>query len=206
MSITEPWLGWAVELQALAQNGLTYTKSVYERERYERIREIAAEMLSFKGDIPLEKVKDIFCNETGYQTPKVSTRAVVIKDGKILLVQENSGLWTMPGGWCDVDQSVGSNTVKEVREEAGMEVVCERILAVEDRNRHNEPIMPYGHIKFYVDCRYVSGEFKPNSETIAAAWFSPDELPEMDKKKTTAEQVRMSFAQHNDINSGTIFD
>ena len=59
MSITEPWLGWAVELQALAQNGLTYTKSVYERERYERIREIAAEMLSFKGDIPLEKVKDI---------------------------------------------------------------------------------------------------------------------------------------------------
>ena len=131
---------------------------------------------------------------------------MVIKDGKILLVQENSGLWTMPGGWCDVDQSVGSNTVKEVREEAGMEVVCERILAVEDRNRHNEPIMPYGHIKFYVDCRYVSGEFKPNSETIAAAWFSPDELPEMDKKKTTAEQVRMSFAQHNDINSGTIFD
>lgn len=65
----ESWLNWAVELQSLAQAGLTYGKDVYDRERYERIREIAAEMVAHRTDIPLEKVKGLFCNETGYQTP-----------------------------------------------------------------------------------------------------------------------------------------
>ena len=91
MDKTEKWLAWAVELQSLAQAGLTYGKDVFDLERYTRIREISAEMLAFKTDLPLEKVKELFCNETGYQTPKIDTRAAVFKDGKILLVQENCG-------------------------------------------------------------------------------------------------------------------
>lgn len=100
MSDHEKWLQWAVELQSLAQAGLFYSKDVYDLERFERIRDISAEMISYKTEIGLEKVKDLFCNETGYQTPKLDTRAAIFQNGKILLVQENNGTWSMPAaGW-----------------------------------------------------------------------------------------------------------
>ncbi len=206
MSITEPWLSWAVELQALSQNGLAYTENIYEKERYERIREISAEMLSYQCDMPLEKVKELFCNETGYQTPKVSTRGVVFKGDAVLLVKEKNGLWTLPGGWCDTDQSVGSNTVKEVFEEAGMVVKAERILMIQDRNKHNKPITPYGHIKFFVECKYISGSFKPNSETTEAGFFPVSDLPLLEEKKTNAEQIKACFDLYKDPHHKTIFD
>ena len=80
------WVDWIVELQSLAQAGPAYSKDAYDKERYERIREISAEMMSHIADVPLEKVKGLFCNETGYQTPKIDTRAAIFKDDKILLV------------------------------------------------------------------------------------------------------------------------
>ena len=98
----EKWLKWAIEIQSLAQSGLAYTTNVYDKERYERLREISAEMIEEKSNINLEKVKDLLCNETGYQTPKIDTRAAIFKDNKILLVRENNGTWSLPGGWCDV--------------------------------------------------------------------------------------------------------
>ena len=107
MEHKERWLQWAVELQSLAQAGLTYGRDAYDLERYERIREISAEILSHMTDIPLGTVKDLFCNETGYQTPKIDTRAAIFSDDKILLVRENNGKWSLPGGWCDVNVSVG---------------------------------------------------------------------------------------------------
>ena len=110
----EQWLEWAIELQSLAQAGLTYGKDIFDRERYERIREISAEIMAYKTDIPVQKVKDLFCNETGYQTPKLDTRAAIFQNGKILLVKENSGKWSLPGGWVDVNVSVKENTIKEV--------------------------------------------------------------------------------------------
>lgn len=69
MEQNEKWLNWAVELQSLAQAGLFYTKDPFDKERYARIREITAEMLSAKTGVSVEKVKDIFCTDTGYQTP-----------------------------------------------------------------------------------------------------------------------------------------
>ena len=118
----EKWLKWAIEIQSLAQAGLTYTDNVYDIERYERLREIAAEIIEEKSNISLEKVKDLFCNENGYQTPKIDTRAAIFKDDKILLTHENNGTWSLPGGWCDVLESVASNTIKEVKEETGLEI------------------------------------------------------------------------------------
>ena len=98
--IVQPqWLEWAKELQFIAQGGLTYSKDVFDIERFERIREIAAEMLSLQSEIPIEKVKNLFCNETGFQTPKLDTRAAIFKDDKILLVKEKNGTWSLPGGW-----------------------------------------------------------------------------------------------------------
>ena len=166
MDPNRKWLGWAVELQSLAQAGLTYGKDVYDRERYERIREISAEMVAQMSEIPLEKVRDLFCNETGYQTPKIDTRAAIFEGEKILLVQENNGTWALPGGWCDVNVSVGENTVKEVREEAGLDVTADRIIAVQDRAKHNLPAYAYGICKIFVQCTVIGGRFEANSETL----------------------------------------
>ena len=126
---------------------------------------IAAEMISEKTDISVEKVYGQFCNETGYQTPKVDTRAAVFVDDKILLVHENNGTWSLPGGWCDVDQSVASNTEKEVKEEAGFTVKAEKLIAVQDWRKHNVTNYAYGVLKAFVMCRYESGQFEENIET-----------------------------------------
>lgn len=81
MEQNEKWLNWAVELQSLAQAGLFYTKDPFDKERYARIREITAEMLSAKTGVSVEKVKDIFCTDTGYQTPKLDTRSAILMTG-----------------------------------------------------------------------------------------------------------------------------
>ena len=106
-------LEWAVKIQSIAQAGLTYGHDSYDRERYEQLRHIAAEMVVERADIPVDTVKDLFCNESGYQTPKIDTRAAIFQGGKILLVHEKNGTWSLPGGWCDVDQSVASNVIKD---------------------------------------------------------------------------------------------
>ena len=193
------WLEWAVELQALAQAGLYYGHDKYDFERYERIREIAAEMLACQTDLPMEKIKDLFCNETGYQTPKLDTRAAIFQGEKILLVQENDLRWSLPGGWVDVDISVGENAVKEVREEAGLEVTADLVIAIQDRNRHNRPLSAYGICKIFVLCSVLGGSFQPNLETVDSGYFSLDSLPELSTEKVTEEQIKMCFdAYHAD--------
>lgn len=202
----EKWLDWAIELQSLAQAGLTYCKDPFDRERYERIREITAEMLSDKTDVPVEKVKELFCNETGYQTPKIDTRAAIFRDGKILLVRENNGKWSLPGGWCDVNVSVGENAVKEVSEEAGLDVTADRIIAVLDRAKHNLPVYPYGVCKIFVRCSVIGGSFKENTETTGFDWFDEENLPELAEEKNNAEQIKMCFEAYRNPQLPVIFD
>ena len=203
----EKWLKWAIEIQGLAQSGLAYTTNVYDIERYERLREISAEIIEEKSNLNLEKVKDLFCNETGYQTPKIDTRAAIFKDNKILLVHENNGTWSLPGGWCDVLESVKSNTIKEVKEEAGLDVKATKIIAVQDRNKHNRPIYVYGVCKILVMCEIIGGEFKENIETTEMKYFALDELPEnFANEKCTKEQVEMCFGAKDDDNWQVQFD
>ena len=125
MNTNEKWLQWAVELQALSQTGLFFTKDNFDRERYEKIRLIAADIIANYTELPIQKVQELFCNETGYQTPKLDTRAAIFQDEKILLVKEKNGTWSLPGGWVDVNVSVKENTIKEVKEEAGLEVTAD---------------------------------------------------------------------------------
>ena len=203
----EKWLKWAIEIQSLAQSGLAYTTNVYDIERYERLREISAEMLEEKSNINLEKVKELFCNETGYQTPKIDTRAAIFKDNKILLVHENNGTWSLPGGWCDVLESVKSNTIKEVKEEAGLDVKATKIIAIQDRNKHNRPIYAYGICKIFVMCEIIGGEFKENIETTEMKYFALDELPKnFANEKCTKEQVKMCFEARDDEDWKVQFD
>ncbi|HIR90045.1 MAG TPA: NUDIX hydrolase [Candidatus Fimimorpha faecalis] len=204
--MNEKWLEWAKELQFLAQAGLTYSKDCYDIERFERIREIAAEMVAYKTEIPLNKVKDLFCNETGFQTPKIDTRAAIFKENKILLVKETSGTWSLPGGWCDVMESVKSNTEKEVWEEAGLKAEAVKLIAIQDRNKHNVPPYAYGIMKVFFLCIVSGGEFQENIETTASEYFALDELPELSLEKNTKEQIQMCFEAYADPNWKVVFD
>ena len=200
------WTDWARELQALAQAGLEYSKDPFDRERFQRIREISAEMVSEGTGLPLERVKDLFCGESGYQTPKLVVRAAVIREEQILLVQERNGLWALPGGWVDEDQSIASNTVKEVREEAGLQVRPLRLIAVQDRDRHHPTPYIYGVCQLFVLCEALGGAFVPNIETLGSGWFSPDRLPPLDLDKTTPEQVALCFTAQADPHWTVPFD
>ena len=206
MDKNEKWLQWAVELQAIAQSGLFYGKDKFDIERYERIRDISAEMLNYKIEIPIEKVKNLFCNEVGYQTPKIDTRGAVFKDNKILLVRESNGKWALPGGWCDVNISVTENTRKEVKEEAGLDVIVRKVIAVQDREKHNLPVYAYKVCKIFMLCDSVGGEFKPNSETTESAYFGIDELPALAEEKNNTEQIKMCFDAVNSDYWETLFD
>ncbi len=205
--MNDKWLEFAIRIQSIAQAGLQYGKDKYDRERYEELRKISAEMMSEKTDIPVNKIYDLFCSETGYQTPKVDTRAAVFIDGKILLVHENNGTWSLPGGWCDTDQSVASNTEKEVFEETGFNVRAERIIAVHDWRKHNVTNYAYGVVKIFMLCKYESGEFKDNIETTETRLFDRASLPDnLAVEKTTKEQIFMCFDSYENNTLSALFD
>lgn len=198
MNKSDKWLDLAQELQFLAQGGLAYTKDKFDKERFERIRDMSAEMISLQSDLPVETVKDLFCNETGFQTPKIDSRGAVFKDDQILLVQESDGRWSIPGGWVDVNCSVKENTIRELQEEAGIEAKAIKVIAIQDRNLHNSPRYVYGITKIFIECEYISGDFVRNIETIDSGYFSLDSLPELATEKVNEEQIKMCFAAHYD--------
>lgn len=195
----------AMELQSIAQNGLTYTKDPFDKQRFERVREISAQMISMKTELPLEKIKDLFCNETGYQTPKIETRAAIFKENKILLVKEQDK-WSLPGGWVDYNESIASNTIKEVKEEAGLDIIPLRIIAIQDRNKHNFPKFAYGIFKVFVLCYVISGSFKENDETTESGFFSLDNLPIIDENKNVYDQIKMCFDAYKNEKWEVVFD
>lgn len=200
-------LDWAMKIQSIAQTGLAYCRDEFDRERYTELRELSAEMLAERTELPVGRVRELFCGESGYQTPKLDTRAAIVEDGRILLVRERDGRWALPGGWCDVDRSVAENTVKEALEETGLTVEAERLIAVQDWRRHNACSYIYGIIKIFVLCRAIGGEFAQNIETTETAYFSAEELPEqLAVEKTSREQALMCLDAAAGRLPGVLFD
>ncbi|MCT7718867.1 NUDIX hydrolase N-terminal domain-containing protein [Lactobacillus iners] len=197
---------WAKRLQSLAQAGLTYGKDKFDIERYQEIRDISAEIMAWKSDTPIKKIKYLFCNEVGYQTPKIATRAAIFKNEKILLVQENDGSWSMPGGWCEVNLSLQENCIKEVKEEAGVDVEVEKVIALHDLSKHSDKDYPYGVLEVFFLCKLKGGHFEENYETIDSKYFSIDELPKMNCDKGSEEQAVMCFKALHDPFWKTYFE
>lgn len=122
------------------------------------------------------------------------------------MVHEKSGTWSLPGGWVDVLESIESNTIKEVKEETGLDIVAKEIIAIQDRNKHNTPLYPYGVCKVFVQCNLIGGEFVENIETTEIGYFSLDNLPNLSNEKSNFEQIEMCFKAKNDENWKVLFD
>ncbi|MFD3156947.1 NUDIX hydrolase N-terminal domain-containing protein [Haloimpatiens sp. FM7330] len=201
------WLTWAKQLQSIAQAGLAYSKDKYDIERFQQIRNLSVDILNEYTGVSNEKIKDLFCNETGYQTPKIDIRGAIFKENKILLVKESlDGLWSIPGGWAEFNLSVKENIVKEVKEEAGLNVTPQKLIAVLDRNKHNEPPSPYGTYKIFVLCELIDGAFEKNIETEESGFFSLKDLPPLSVQRNTKKQIEMCFKAKLSDNFFTIFD
>lgn len=199
-------LEWARRLQAIAQNGLHFTKDAYDRARFEQVRAIAAEMLA--GHIDPADAVAAFSLESGYATPKVDTRAVVLHDGRLLLAREAmDGLWSLPGGWADPGESPAQNCVREVLEETGLRVRAARLLAVYDRELHEHPTKFFPHVyKLFVHCEMVGGELTPSGETPELGFFDPADLPPLSLARVTPRQIARCLELIGDPSARTDFD
>jgi ADP-ribose pyrophosphatase YjhB (NUDIX family) len=189
------WLHWARRLQAIAQTGLTFTRDHYDRERYEQLQAIAAEMMAAGSGMPdSKKILELFRGESGYATPKIDVRGAVIRQDQILLVRERGdGGWTLPGGWADVGESPAAMVVREVKEESGYDVVPRKLAALFDRNQHPHPPMPSHVYKLFFLCDLTGGEATPSFETLEVAFFSRCQLPQLSASRITPYQIEHMF-------------
>ncbi|WP_409292474.1 NUDIX hydrolase [Peribacillus sp. SCS-37] len=201
------WLEWARQLQSIAQAGLTYSKDVYDLERFESIRNISVDMMTQQTDVNYEVIKGLFANETGYATPKVDIRAVVFRDNKILMVRENTdGGWSLPGGWGDIGLTPGEVAVKETKEESGFDVRASKLIAVMDKKCHSHPPSPYHVYKIFIQCEIIGGQPKEGIETSAVQFFAESDLPPLSAARNTESQIQMLFKHLHNPKESIYFD
>ena len=204
---TPKWLTWAREIQSLSQTGLAHAGTDYETKRYERLTEIAAEIVHDHTDLPKEPVLQYFLAQPGYATVKVDVRGAVIRDGKILLVQERTDQrWCMPGGRADVGDYPSDMVMREVLEESGFDVAPGKVIAVYDANRGPEPMEFFHAYKIVFLCEITGGQARPSDETMAVDFFRFDDLPPLSSHRTNERHLAEVQAHLKDKNRPAAFD
>jgi ADP-ribose pyrophosphatase YjhB (NUDIX family) len=202
------WLRWAKRLAALAQDGLTYSDNEYETDRYNQIRQIAAEMMAAGSDLDAKAFIGLFSREQGYATPKVDVRGAAFRDGKILMVKEKiDDAWTLPGGWADPCQSASEAVAREVFEESGFEVRVVKLAAVYDRSKHPHlPLMPFHLYKLFFLCEITGGAPTESHETTGVEFFAEDTIPPLSISRTLPFQIARMFDHRRNRALPTDFD
>lgn len=204
---TPDWLNWARQIQALAQTGLTYATSQYDRDRYEKLEALAVEIFAaYTGETPAA-LRELFAVQPGYATPKVDVRAACFRDGRLLMVRERSdGGWCLPGGWADVGDQPAAAAEREVREEAGFECAARKVIGVFDANRGGQPHPAFHAFKIIFQCEITGGRPQPDHEILEVAFFGQDDLPPLSPNRTTPAQLVECFAHRDDPARPTAFD
>ena len=209
MGISTPdWLDWGREIQALAQTGLTYSTNEFDILRYRRLEKIAAQIITSHTALPEVEILKNFRIQPGYATPKIDVRGAVIRDGRILLVQERlDGCWTMPGGWADVGEAPSAMVRREVQEESGYQVRVEKLVAVYDANRLPGVRLEFFHAyKLIFLCTLTGGEARPSNETSAVDFFDLNQLPPLSTSRTSNQMIDEVIAHLADADRPAAFD
>ena len=194
-------------IQAIAQAGIAYTENPYDMERFQELRTISVDLMHLLTDEKIEVIRDLFANQTGYQTPMVDIRAVVFRENRILLVKESvDNRWAIPGGWADIGYTPSEVAVKEVKEEAGIDVVASRILAIVDKKCHNHPPQSFYVYKIFVLCEFKGGQISTGTETLDAGFFERDEIPELSLDRNLPSQIDLMFTYLDDPSKPVYFD
>jgi len=184
------WLVVAREIQQLAQTGSAFAVTDYEKNRYKRLTEITAEIIEHHTDLQKESVQKILMDHPGYATPKIDVRAAVIKDNKILLVQETTdNCWAMPGGWADVGDVPSEVAIRECKEESGYDVNPIKVIGVFDANRVGGRLEFFHAFKIIFLCELIGGEAKISDETIDVQFFDLEHLPILSLNRTNDKHI-----------------
>ncbi len=179
----------------------------WQSQRYQRLMEISAEIISEHTAYPVEAIFESFKAQPGYATPKVDVRGAIFRDRKLLMVRERlDDGWTMPGGWADVGDSPASAVAREVWEESGFQVKACKLIGVYDANRI-EPLNLYHAIKMVFLCELLGGEATPSDETSEIGFFSDDQIPQnLSGERTKPRHIDDAFAAHLNMTLPTVFE
>ncbi|WP_025784188.1 NUDIX hydrolase [Sporosarcina sp. D27] len=188
------WLEWAQRIQSISQAGLTFSSDAFDRERYEELRAISAEIMASHSESEMQKIQELFMEEKGYPTPKIDVRGVVFQDDQILLVKEtHDNKWALPGGFCEIGLSAAENVVKEIQEESGYVVQPKKLVALMDMNRYSSIPQAFHYYKVFIQCEIVGGQPITGIETAEIGFFTENSLPELSVKRNTEEQIHILF-------------
>lgn len=187
-------------IQAIVQSGLAYSKDLFDQERYEELQALSKELIATVTEAPLKDVEQFYSTETGYATPKVDVRALIVNQkGAILLVKDRgSHEWALPGGFADVGLSATENVLKEVREETGLVANVERLIAVYDTNKSNPKNLPVHYYKLIFRCQVESGQLTTSYETSEIGYFQLNQLPKLSERRTTVQQLADCYDLDNE--------
>ncbi len=201
------WLNWARTLQALAQTGLTYAESPFDRDRYQKMHGVAQAIFAAHTGLEAGTLEQWFTLQPGYATPKVDVRAACFREGQLLLVRERSdGGWCLPGGWADVGDGPSEAAAREVQEEAGFTCVPRKLVGVFDANRGGEPFSAFHAYKLIFLCELTGGEARPDHEILEVGFFAREGQPPLSGFRTTPAQFVECFAHLDDPRRPTAFD
>jgi ADP-ribose pyrophosphatase YjhB (NUDIX family) len=201
------WLDIAREVQQLAQTGNAFAVTNYEKDRYKRLSEIVTEIIEHHTQLDKEAVQKVLMEQPGYATPKVDVRSVVVKENKILLVQESTdNCWAMPGGWADVGDYPSEVAIRETKEESGYDVKPIKIIGVFDANRTGRRLEFFHAFKIIFLCELIGGEAKTSDETLDVKFFSFNELPPLSMNRTNQKHIDEIKLHLEDPERKTYFD
>lgn len=208
MNISEKIKMWARELKAVSQTGIEYGKDVFDQERYEQLNHLSNRMLSTISKESESEIDALLPIETGYATPKIAVRGIVLKEGQILMVKEVSdGLWTPPGGWCDIGLTASENVQKEVQEETGLETKANRLLAFYDQTKYRSSVTLQHIYTAYFLCDIVGGKLIDHSiETEDIRFFDVNDLPPLSQERVTLTQLERALSIARNASKTTYFD
>jgi ADP-ribose pyrophosphatase YjhB (NUDIX family) len=194
-------------LQAIAQNGLHYTDNPFERERFEEVRAIAAE-LAASDDAPLEELLASFAAQSGHACPKIDVRSIAFRGEEVLLVRgRDDGLWTPPGGWAEVGESPRAAAEKELREESGYGGRAVDLLGVFELDVRGRPRWPFYGWKLVFLCELDDAEPAAHQafEIAEVGFFAENALPEL-SGRIRGEHLTLAFEHRRDPSQRVVFD
>lgn len=193
-------------LEAIARSGLGQSRDPFDRLRYDELLELADTMRTEDSG---EALYDLFQNPRGPQTPHTGVRGAAFRENRLLLVREPGGLWTLPGGFCDVHDSPAQSIAREIEEESGFNVRVSKLYGLYNRNSHPMTAHPEGlnFTMFYFLCEITGGSASIDMiETDEVDFFDEDDLPPLNLMKVTPEQIARAFAHYRNPALPTDFD
>lgn len=201
------WLKWVREIKAIGQTGSHFADDGYHLQRYQRLNEVAAEIISAHTTLEVESLTEIFCDQIGYATPRVDVRGAVFRSGELLFVQERFDQgWTLPGGWAEVGESPSIAVEREVWEESGFRVGAARLVGLYDANRI-DPLHVFHAYKILFLCDLLDGNPRPSSETSAVRFFPLEQIPtNFSGERTQTKHIEDAIAAYQNQDAPVKFD